>query len=121
MRTVVIPFAVVLGALSVAAVLVACGPSLPPYMPTAEELVAPAEGGQAQAGLDVAALKHGRNILENRCGQCHKHPWPNKHTAEAWPRTIARMSIKARLYPEETRDLQLYLQTAANAYKPPEG
>ena len=96
-------------ALSVAALLGACGPTGPSTV--TPDLVARARKHDAAA--NEALLSAGRELFVTRCHDCHELPDPTAHAAASWPALVARMGKLARLDSVQERDLLRYLTAAS--------
>ena len=50
-----------------------------------------------RAHATVAELEHGRTLLVQRCGGCHRVPVPADHSAREWPVKLDEMASRAGL------------------------
>ena len=92
-----------LGALVLLVGLVGCGFS--PPVATSNDA--------SRANLELADLQHGRTLLVNKCGTCHRPPMPTDHTAGDWPVKLDEMSVRAKLDIAQRRLIEQYLVTMA--------
>jgi cytochrome c2 len=88
------PLAAVLAAIVAAMAALACASALPPA--TAET-----EGGRA--------------LYAGKCHSCHRLYAPSRVAPEKWPALMEKMAVKAKLTPEEEKEILAYLLVAAPA------
>jgi len=80
------------GALAAAAV--ACASTIPPATPETEP---------------------GRAIYVGKCHSCHRLYSPDRVTPEKWPALMEKMAAKAKLTPEEEKQVLDYVLAAATS------
>lgn len=64
-------------------------------------------------GTTAADLERGRSLYVRRCAGCHTLPLASAHSAAEWPDVIGEMAGRARLGPEERRDVERFLVALA--------
>lgn len=50
-----------------------------------------------------------RDLYANKCTACHRLHRPSEYSKAKWPAILDRMSVKAKLTPEEDQELRDYL------------
>lgn len=64
-------------------------------------------------GLDVAALSRGRNLYLTACAKCHVAEPIDEFSAARWrDKILPDMTRKAKLDPQETKELTAYVLAA---------
>lgn len=66
---------------------------------------------------EAAFLKKGRKIYVNACSTCHDTRPVDKISAKAWKEHVPKMHKKAKLYPDEIKQLNAYMKTSAKINK----
>lgn len=79
-------------------VTISCAPAL--YIPEKENVA---------AGSDLVLLQAGRKLYVSKCGSCHTLILPEKYTAGQWSYLVARMEVRAKITPEESKLILKYL------------
>ncbi len=94
------------GCLLALAASLACTAALPHATPPL------AQAAKAQwPGTTVADLERGRTLYVRRCSGCHNLYLAEAYGAEEWPALVGSMSARARLAPDERRDVTRFLVT----------
>lgn len=57
----------------------------------------------------LAELQQGHDLFQNNCGKCHKLPKPNKLSNQDWTKILKKMSVKAKLNPDQSDLIYRYL------------
>jgi hypothetical protein len=52
----------------------------------------------------------GRKVYVMKCAKCHKYYDPAKYSDEEWQGWMAKMTRKAKLSPEQTKQLDHYIE-----------
>ena len=84
----------VLAAIVAAMAALACASALPPATPETE-------GGRA--------------LYSGKCHSCHRLYAPSRVSPEKWPALMEKMAVKAKLTPEEEKEILAYVLAAAPA------
>jgi mono/diheme cytochrome c family protein len=88
------PLAVVLAGVVAVMAALACASALPPATPETE-------GGRA--------------LYAGKCHGCHRLYAPSRVAPEKWPALMEKMAMKAKLTPEEEKEILAYVLAAAPA------
>jgi mono/diheme cytochrome c family protein len=92
----------------VAGAAAGCGAALP---------VATA-GDAARAGIELADLQQGRQLVAAKCGGCHRTPVPAELRPDDWPHMLAEMARRSGVDGSQRHLMQQYLVTMATARAP---
>jgi cytochrome c5 len=65
--------------------LIGCTPPLP----------VATEADAARAGVELAQLNAGRDLLVKKCSSCHDTPTPGQRSARDWPRQVGEMQQRS--------------------------
>ena len=60
----------------------------------------------------AAQLDHGRNLIQERCIECHHRPGPEMAQAAQWPRVLRQMAPRSKLSDGERETVLRYLLSA---------
>lgn len=60
--------------------------------------------------LDAEAMA-GKKVYTGKCGRCHKLQDPNKYSDSQWDDWMAKMSKKAKLTEEQSKQLTVFIKT----------
>ena len=63
-------------------------------------------------GSSEAALKHGRELLQERCEDCHHRPGPEMAQSAQWPDVLKTMALRAKLNDHEREAILQYVLAA---------
>jgi mono/diheme cytochrome c family protein len=70
-------------------------------------------------GTTVADLQQGQRKYADHCSTCHALYRPEAFPAQKWQGFVAEMVVRAKLGPDDVRDIVRYLVTAADATRTP--
>ncbi|MGI8821316.1 MAG: hypothetical protein ACR2ID_10700 [Chthoniobacterales bacterium] len=76
--------------------------------PVSAAMIHPGGGQHADAGT----LAAGRSLFLGRCARCHTLPALAAQSAQQWPATVAKMSKRSGLKPEQGKAVLVYILTA---------
>jgi cytochrome c5 len=62
-----------------------------------------------------ASLDRGQTLFDKRCTKCHRAPDPKAKSAEKWPSIVRKMAKRAKLAPDEERDVLDYILAVHDA------
>lgn len=80
-------------------------------------LAGPSPAGAADSSAS-ASSEQSRKLYVTKCAKCHKLYDPAAYSDERWEHWVKNMGKKARLKPEQQRELERYLQST---YRTPRG
>jgi mono/diheme cytochrome c family protein len=66
-------------------------------------------------GTTLADLQQGQRTYSARCSTCHALYRPDAFPAQKWQGFVEEMVVRAKLSPDDVRDIVRYLVTAAEA------
>ncbi len=72
---------------------------------------------QALASEPAAGAFSGQKVYVTKCGKCHKFYDPARYSDAKWDGWMAKMSKKAKLTPEQEKELSKYVQEALRSGK----
>ena len=67
--------------------------------------------------IDMNRLQRGRTLYVTSCAQCHRPEPVVRYAQEQWRRILPRMSMYARLTPDDAAALRSYVVTIVDASK----
>jgi len=68
-------------------------------------------------GSTEATLKHGRELIQERCQECHHRPGPEMAQAAQWPDVLKTMALRAKLNDHEREAIVQYVLAAKATMK----
>ena len=63
--------------------------------------------------VTLTSLQEGQKLYSITCNQCHGLKTPQSRTKEKWMKVIPKMSVKAKINPEQEELITQYLLTMA--------
>lgn len=96
-------------AVLLSSVALACAAALRHATPEDVTLLAP-----RWPGTTLGDLERGRALFVRRCAGCHMLVLPESRAPEEWPGLVDGMAVRARLGPEQRRDVVRFLVAVAS-------
>lgn len=86
---------------------------------TIEDLAPPVDATMIElAGaheIDIDRLSRGRELYITACAQCHRPEPVIRYAQDQWRRILPRMSMLARLVPDDAEAVEVYLRLTLQA------
>ena len=96
--------------LAATSALTGCGTSGGAQRPAARPVLPPDARPARSAGLSPDELERGARLVAAKCVRCHGFYNPAAYTDAEWRTWMGKMSIKARLKPDQDEALRRYLE-----------